>query len=120
MPKVIRVNLLHHKREFGIALLFLGIGILSTKVYEDYQIKQIKALAYKFSNNCLGAVQAQRTIINTCDQAYRTLGDCVSNLDSCNIPDATQKLHDLNTQNTQAENHFNDLAEQLSEWVNQK
>lgn len=95
--------------------LLLVIFLVSIVFFIGYRYGQSKQdstrqITGRIVNNCYQSLQAADALIGNCNEAYTVATTCVANISSCNVPAATTKLEQLNTQKTTLESSFSGLV----------
>lgn len=93
------------------------LTVLSAYLWKENQSLKTKMPYYESSRKALGlcieSLSASNDMINNCSSAYREIGVCIKNPNTCNAEDSAIRLKQLNEEKDEINNRFLEQSKEL-------
>ena len=89
-------------KQFLMVVMSFVLGASLMYAYTRAEIQKNKEITARIIKTSISSLQASQSLANSCSEAYTTVTNCVSNLNSCNLQKEAQKLDSFELQKEQA------------------
>ncbi len=112
------------RNELIIGIICFILGAFFVFTLTRYELNNNKKLTVRILNNSMLGLKASQSLALSCSKAYSTATACVSNLNTCDIKQESQKLDKFNQDkekaNIEIENSNKELEKIIREVKNNK